>query len=357
MSATEPEGQLDQLHGAARAALGDFESRVREVAEQVEGLRAQLELERQQMALAIEDLSSGDIAGDVGLRGGQIDTAAIAASERALVDRLRLVVAFQQRIGSLSTLVAVGSDQLDQVADATAELDALKLVARAASIRAQEAERYRLAREIHDGPAQVLANAILGLELCEQIARRTPASVVDELVRLKSTVREGLIEVRRFIFDLRPSTLAERGLLVTLQRYVAEYANYSGIHVDLQLPSELATPAKDDEITLFRVVQESLQNVQKHARATQVTVRLAADDRGIVLEISDDGRGFTVGETEATTRSGAGLGGMKERAAMVGGELTIDSAPGAGTTVTLRLPHGRRDQWQAVEYAARGGHK
>lgn len=356
MSATEPKKPLDQLYEAARAALGEFESRVQDVAEQVEGLRARLELERQQMALAIEDLASSEFAGDVGLRGGQIDPAAIAASERTLVDQLRRVTALQQRIGALSTLVTFGSDQLDPAGDAVEGLDTLKLVARAASIKAQEAERYRLAREIHDGPAQVLANAILGLELCEQIARRTPVSVVEELVRLKGTVREGLIEVRRFIFDLRPSTLAERGLLVTLQRYVAEYANYSGIQVDLQLPPELATPAKDDEITLFRVVQESLQNVQKHARAAQVTVRLAADDAGIVLEIGDDGCGFVPGETEATTRSGAGLGGMQERATMVGGELTIDSAPGAGTTVTLRLPHGRRDQWQAVEYAARGGH-
>lgn len=357
MNEPEPAEQLDQLHESVRTALVEFESRVREVAEQVEGLRAQLELERQQMALAIEDLASGDFAGDGGLHGSQIDPAAIAASERALVDRLRRVTAFQQRIGGLSTLVAVSGEQLDPPGEAVAGLDALKLVARAASIKAQEAERYRLAREIHDGPAQVLANAILGLELCEQIARRTPASVVEELVRLKGTVREGLIEVRRFIFDLRPSTLAERGLLVTLQRYVAEYANYSGLQVDLALPPELATPAKDDEITLFRVVQESLQNVQKHARAAQVTVRLTSDDTGIVLEIGDDGRGFAPGETDATTRSGAGLGGMKERATMVGGELTIDSAPGAGTTVTLRLPHGRRDQWQAVEYAARGGHK
>lgn len=354
MSESGPDERLEQLNEAALVALSEFERRVQGLTGQVNALREQLDLERRQVALAVQDFQS---RGRTAAGGGLVDPAAIDASERALAEQLRQVQAIQQRIGGLATIVAAGRGQLAPSGEASEGLDAMKLVARAASIRAQEAERYRLAREIHDGPAQVLANAILGLELCEQIARRTPAKVIEEITRLKSSVRDGLVEVRRFIFDLRPSTLAERGLLLTLRRYATEYANYAGVQVELQAPPELIPLGKDEEITIFRVVQEALQNVQKHARATQVTVRLAVDDAGIILVITDDGRGFSPGETDVTPWSGAGLGGMRERAAMVGGELTLGSAPGAGTTITLRVPHAGREQWQAVGSSGRGSHQ
>lgn len=354
MTEFEQAERLDQLNLAASRALDEFEQRVQILASQVESLRKQLDADRQQMAAAEQSFADGAAGAVDGTLDGRIDRDAVARSHQALVTQLRQVSSVQQRVSGLASLLTIGRAQLAPAGDATGETDAMNVVARAASIRAQEAERYRLAREIHDGPAQVLANAILGLELCEQIARRTPAKVVDEIVRLKATVREGLVEVRRFIFDLRPSSLVERGLLVTLQRYVAEYTNYSGVPVELLLPTELAQPAKDEEITLFRVVQESLQNVQKHARASHVVVRIAEDNGGLLLTVHDDGRGFSPGEVDVTTRAGAGLGGMKERAKLVGGELAIDSAPGAGTTVALRLPRARRDQLPATEPAEKG---
>jgi two-component system sensor histidine kinase DegS len=205
-------------------------------------------------------------------------------------------------------------------------------------IKAQEQERSRLAREVHDGPAQVLANAILGIELCEQIARRSPEQLIDEMARLKSSLREGLVEVRRFQFDLRPSSLAERGLLVTLQRYINEYRSFFKLTVELQLPEELPPLNKDEELQIFRIVQEALQNIQKHARATVIVVRLVVDDDAIVATIRDDGRGFVPQHVESTTLSGAGLRGMGERAAAVGGELTVESELGVGSTVRFSLP-------------------
>lgn len=354
MTESEQAERLDQLTVAASRALDEFEQRVQDLASQVESLRKQLDAERQQMAAAEQSFADVTTGSAGGALDGRIDRDAVARSHQTLVTQLRQVTSVQQRIGGLASLLTIGRAQLAPAGDAAGATDAMHVVARAASIRAQEAERYRLAREIHDGPAQVLANAILGLELCEQIARRTPAKVVDEIVRLKGTVREGLVEVRRFIFDLRPSSLVEWGLLVTLQRYVAEYSNYSGVPVDLLLPTELAQPAKDEEITLFRVVQEALQNVQKHARASHVVVRMAEEDGGLLLTIHDDGRGFSPDEVDVTTRSGAGLGGMKERAKLVGGELSVASTPGAGTTVALRLPRARRDQWPAMEPAEKG---
>jgi two-component system sensor histidine kinase DegS len=190
------------------------------------------------------------------------------------------------------------------------------------------------------GPAQVLANAILGIELCEQIARRSPEQLIDEMARLKSSLREGLVEVRRFQFDLRPSSLADRGLLVTLQRYIGEYRAFFKLTVELQLPDELPTLSKDEELQVFRIVQEALQNIQKHARASNVIVRLEANDELIEATIKDDGRGFFPQQVESTTLSGAGLRGMGERAAAVGGELTVESEPGVGTTVRFSLPRG-----------------
>ena len=253
---------------------------------------------------------------------------------------MRRCSAFSSKLNGLANLLAISRSQFLPSGETSAELDVWKVVTRVATIKAQEEERYKLAREVHDGPAQVLANAILGLELCEQIARRSPEQLIDELNRLKGMVREGLVEVRRFIFDLRPSTLAERGLLATLQRYVAEYQSFFHINVDLQLPASLPSLTQEQEITVFRIVQESLQNIQKHARASHVAIALAVDDEALRATIRDDGRGFVVQQTEVTTLSGVGLRGMGERAAAIGGEVQVESRPGEGSTVRLVLPRG-----------------
>jgi signal transduction histidine kinase len=127
-------------------------------------------------------------------------------------------------------------------------------------------------------------------------------------------------------------------LSATLQRYVAEYRAFFRLDVDLQVPATLPALSKDAELTVFRIVQESLQNIQKHARAALVIVRIDLSDETIVVTIHDDGRGFVPRQVEATTLSGAGLRGMSERAAAVGGDLQVESQPGAGTTVRLSVP-------------------
>jgi two-component system, NarL family, sensor histidine kinase DegS len=174
--------------------------------------------------------------------------------------------------------------------------------------------------------------------LCEQIARRSPEQLIDEMARLKSTMREGLIEVRRFQFDLRPSSLADRGLLATLQRYVTDYQAFFRIAVELHLPENPPSLSKDEELQTFRIIQEALQNIQKHARATLISVQIAAEAEAVVATIQDNGRGFVPQQNEITILSGAGLRGMKERAAAVGGELDVSSIPGSGTTIRFSLP-------------------
>lgn len=341
--------QLDEMNDEVLAAVAACEGRIQQLVRQLEALCGGIDTERRRLSAALDELSARFVAArvpddDVGAsepaagKTGGIDLEAIRGAERALGEQLLRCSAFGSKLQNLVNLLAISRGQFAPHGEASAELDAVRLVSRIATIKAQETERARLAREVHDGPAQVLANAILGLELCEQIARRSPEQVVDEVVRLKDMAREGLVEVRRFIFDLRPSTLAERGLLATLQRYVSDYRSFFGIEVELSLPETLPSLTHDQEITVFRVVQESLQNIHKHARATLVTVRLAVAGETLLTEVRDNGRGFTPSRNEITAMSGAGLGGMRERAEAIGGELHIESQPGEGTTVRLSFP-------------------
>lgn len=337
--------RLDELNSAALAIITDCEGEVLDLERRLEELRARLDLERRQISNALDELNaryyelSRAVAdGTRTARPSPLNLDQIKATERGLGEQLLGCATLASKLNSLSNLLAVSRGQFTTQAETPDAPDVWRLVERIAMIKAQEEERSRLAREVHDGPAQVLANVILGLELCEQIARRSPEQLLDELARLKSTMREGLIEVRRFQFDLRPSSLAERGLLMTLQRYITDYQAFFRLTVELHLPEQPLGLSKDEELQTFRIIQEALQNIQKHARATLVAVRLAAEDEGIVVTIEDNGRGFAPQQTEVTTLSGAGLRGMKERAAAVGGELDVESQPGAGTTIRFSLP-------------------
>lgn len=330
--------RLEELNAEVLADLADFEARVVALSGQLETLRDQLDAERRRLAGALEELSRRYQPAGAEGQGGSLSLEAIRATERALGEQLLQCAAFARKVSGLANLLTISRGQFAPQAEASTELDTWNLVARTATIKAQEAERYRLAREVHDGPAQVLANAILGLELCEQIARRAPEQLTDELARLKGMVREGLVEVRRFIFDLRPSMLTERGLLMTLQRYIGDFRAYFHLDIELRVPAQLPPLSSDEEITTFRIVQESLQNIQKHARATAVLVELQVDEQQIRLLVRDNGRGFTPWQTASTIHSGAGLSGMRERAVAVGGELRVESQPGEGTTITLVLP-------------------
>jgi two-component system sensor histidine kinase DegS len=204
----------------------------------------------------------------------------------------------------------------------------------------------------------VLANAILGLEYCELVAARAPQELGSELRRMRTAMREGLSEVRRFMFDLRPSTLATMGLRATLARYAEDYEQAFGIAVSLDLPPHELPIDDSTQIVLFRVVQESLQNIHKHAEATSVRIALARlPDGGVRLSICDNGKGFDRQRHQPAVPSGAGLLGMEERATLIGGQLAIESALGRGTTVTLEAPGraGTSPDQDAAQPAGRSG--
>jgi signal transduction histidine kinase len=202
----------------------------------------------------------------------------------------------------------------------------------------QESERARLAREVHDGPAQVLANTVMRLQFVEQMVKHRPNEVGAELARLRSALQESLKDVRRFIFNLRPASLSDAGLVATLKYYTSDYSEQTGIPVELNV-SESLVLSSNQELVVFRVIQEALQNIHKHAEANAVTIDIQQRPGGpLGVTITDDGRGFDTKRVRQGRTGSAGLVSMRERAATVGGTLKLESRPGSGTIVTLVLP-------------------
>lgn len=210
-----------------------------------------------------------------------------------------------------------------------------------ALIRAREEERYRLAREIHDGPAQALANIVLRAEVCERLLAAGRPEALQEVAQLKLLVKESLREVRRIIYDLRPLTLDELGLVPTLEGYFDYMRDRYGTPVFLHVVGERETrlyPAV--EVAVFRTVQEAVNNAWKHAQASRIDVTLVFDPDFVAATVQDDGVGFNVEQVVAAlaTRRSYGLLDMRERIQLLGGEFAIESSEEKGTTVRFRVP-------------------
>jgi two-component system sensor histidine kinase DegS len=217
--------------------------------------------------------------------------------------------------------------------------DPWALALRAQVIHGREEERVRLAREVHDGPAQVLANSLMIMESCYTLAQQSGVDKLATMIdRMREATREGLREVRRFIADLRPGKLEEHGLVAALGEYIRGYANAYDARVTLEAEALPPLPG-DVEIVLYRIVQEALQNVHKYARGAQAAVRLARQGNQVILSIRDDGPGFDPHEVARRAgRSSWGLTSISERTEMIGARFNVASRPGHGTELTVVLP-------------------
>ncbi|MGH2499741.1 MAG: sensor histidine kinase [Candidatus Limnocylindria bacterium] len=236
-----------------------------------------------------------------------------------------------------SAAYLLGSGLAPGEADGDERLDVAQRV-----LESLEAERERLYRDVHDGPAQVLANAIFEVEYLERIVERAPVETRGplraELTNLKGQFRSSLEAVRQMIYDLRPPVLSELGLAGALRTYAAEYQERNGLVVSCRLDDGDTGLTAPQELAVYRVMQEALQNTHKHARASAVGIDwVRAEDGGWALRCNDDGVGFDLVRAARRPRS-VGLLSMRERAELIGGSLQIRSAPGQGTTVTLQLP-------------------
>jgi PAS domain S-box-containing protein len=195
-------------------------------------------------------------------------------------------------------------------------------------------ERQRLARELHDSVSQALFGIGLGAETARVMLDRDPAKAAQPIDYVLQLARGGMAEMRALIFELRPESLAQEGLVAALQKQAAATRARHAIAVELALCDEPEAPLEVKE-ALYRIAQEALHNTVKHARASTVELRLAATDGALRLEIRDDGRGF---DTSSSFPGHLGLVSMRERVARLAGGVTIDSAPGEGTCVQVTLP-------------------
>lgn len=205
-------------------------------------------------------------------------------------------------------------------------------------IEAQEQERKKLSREIHDGPAQMLANVMMRSDLIERVQReRGPDEALVEIRSLKVMVRNALYEVRRIIYDLRPMALDDLGLVPTLRKYLQTTEDYNtGVHLNFVNLGQVKRLPSDMEVALFRLVQEAVQNSLKHAEPKQVQVKLSISKEMVTVVVKDDGKGF---DSSIQKEGSFGLVGMRERVELLEGEMTIDSQPGAGTLVFIQIPY------------------
>ncbi|MGG1527260.1 sensor histidine kinase [Peribacillus frigoritolerans] len=205
-------------------------------------------------------------------------------------------------------------------------------------IEAQEQERKKLSREIHDGPAQMLANVMMRSDLIERVQReRGPDEALVEIRSLKVMVRNALYEVRRIIYDLRPMALDDLGLVPTLRKYLQTTEDYNnGVNLNFVNLGQVKRLPSDMEVALFRLVQEAVQNSLKHADPKQIQVKLSISKEMVTVVVKDDGKGF---DSSIQKEGSFGLVGMRERVELQEGEMTIDSQPGAGTLVFIQIPY------------------
>ncbi|MFD1416990.1 sensor histidine kinase [Oceanobacillus jeddahense] len=204
-------------------------------------------------------------------------------------------------------------------------------------IEAQEEERKKLSREIHDGPAQMLANVLLRSDILDYVVKKgSPEEVSKEIKSLRKNVRSSLQEVRRIIYDLRPMALDDLGLIPTIRKYADRVTEYHNIHVEFIVFGEEKRLDTKYEVALFRLMQEATQNVIKHSEATEIKVKLEIIKDRLILVIADNGKGFNPNEKDDNS---FGLIGMKERVEMLDGKLEIFTGEGKGTTVTINVPY------------------
>ena len=209
-------------------------------------------------------------------------------------------------------------------------LEAERRRAGSAALRAQEQERARVARDLHDEVNQSLTGLLLRLEA---VREQAPPELAPQLDETKAVANQAMRELLSLARQLRPTALDDHGLVAAISGQV-EQARAGGVEADLEADGDFSDLAGDAQLVVYRVAQEALSNATRHGEAERIEVTLVRAGESVELAVADDGRGFVFDESER----GLGIAGMRERALAVGGELTIESRPGEGTVVRLAVP-------------------
>jgi two-component system sensor histidine kinase DegS len=233
----------------------------------------------------------------------------------------------------LEKLVAALDGGLPATARGRGQSEAIETVERV--IQAQEAERQRLARQMHDEPAQALSNFILQTEIALRLFDMDQDKAREELANLKQAATSTFQKVRNFIFELRPMMLDDLGLGPTLTRYVEAFKESSGLDVRANLGGLELRLEPYREVMVFRAVQELLHNAQRHSGASEVSLQVDSFQEQVKVIVEDNGKGFIL---EEALERGRGLKLLRERVEMLGGALEVVSAPGQGAKVSFQIP-------------------
>jgi len=337
-----PLHRLHSLVEETKTACDQIERELQEIALQLKQTSSEVERLAQRNAQTASRVRQIEINLENSPRE-DIKEAYTAAQDSQM--RLFTMRSQMERLQSRREALQAQAEQLRRFLEVAQDIEALAPTPSSEStivrvIEAQESERRRLARQMHDGPAQSLTNLILQAEICERLFDLDPKQAHVELQSLKQAVNATFQNTRRFIFGLRPMMLDDLGLVPTLRRYIQDFQEKSGLSTDLHIMGEERRLAPHLEVTIFRVIQELLNNVDQHARAAHVDVTLDLEGEMVAVTVEDDGCGFDVEEVLAAAkeRKSVGLITIQERMEMLGGKVEIDSSVGRGTKVRLELP-------------------
>lgn len=234
---------------------------------------------------------------------------------------------------ALEAILSGGNETADPLASsggAKSQMSGIEMI-----VNAQEAERQRLSRQMHDGPAQALSNFILQTDIAMRFMDIDPAQAKDELANLKVAAMGAFQKVRNFIFELRPMMLDDLGLLPTIKKYAEAFKEQTGLDVSVTFTGAERRLEPYLEVMIFRAVQELLGNASRHSQATLVKVQLDMGTDLIRVSVDDNGKGFDPDTLQDTTNLGLKL--IRERAEMLGGTFEVDSAAGSGTRIAFTV--------------------
>ncbi|MGE5390248.1 MAG: sensor histidine kinase [Deltaproteobacteria bacterium] len=239
-------------------------------------------------------------------------------------------------LGSTGTALKILRGNVEKISD-TMEESVRRQQMEMWIIESQEAERRKIARDLHDGPAQSLAGILIRLDLIKQLWEGDMASIAGELNSIQGMGRETLSDIRRIMFDLKPSLFHEENFSTTLLEYFNDFEDKYNFRIEFMPIGSIGKYELPLEIALFRLVQEAITNVKKHAGVKRAMVKIEDTGTYLTIVIKDDGCGFDP-EAISSEKERYGIIGMKERVGLFGGELDIISSPGSGTQVIVKVP-------------------
>ncbi len=334
----EQSNPIEEAHKSIKSELDETTRSLKEVTLMLEQSQVEVNKLTQRNAAITAHLQQVQTQGNATAQEVRMAyDSALDAQQRLLVMRGQLEKLqndrnhLEQHRTSLEKLVNVLENQpAGQPVSAKNEKTNVEMI-----IQAQESERQRLSRQMHDGPAQALSNFILQAEIAGRLFDVDPKQARDELANLKAAAISTLQKVRNFIFELRPMMLDDLGLSPTIKRYADTFKEQTGLDVSVNVTGQEKRLPPYIEVMIFRALQELLGNAARHSQATLVKVLVDLGDSIVKVNVDDNGKGF---DTEILEQGSLGLNLIRDRVQMLGGTFDLDSVIGKGTRITFSLP-------------------